>query len=106
MEELSTSLKKALADDFDISADQLVSKKQILAALAFRISRLIEGNPDQLFSLLYRLDVSEKKIKEALQAGDEIPLRLANLVYDRQLEKAAWREHFKDQQKPDDELSW
>lgn len=106
MEELDGQLRDGLAHSFEISTENLVSKHQILAALASRISQLLEGNPDQLFSLLYRLDVSEKKMKEALNEGDEIPLRLAQLVYERQLEKSAWRKHFKPEEKPDDDLSW
>lgn len=106
MEELDGALREGLAQSFEISAENLISKQQILAALAIRISQLLDGNPDQLFSLLYRLDISEMKIKEALNEGDEIPLRLANLVYERQMEKAAWRKHFKSGQNSDNELSW
>jgi hypothetical protein len=106
MEELDGQLKDGLAQCFEIATENLISKNQILAALTSKIRQLIDGNPDQLFSLLYRLDVSEQKIKEALNEGDEIPLRLANLVYERQLEKAGWRKRFKEQQKPDDDLSW
>lgn len=106
MEELDGQLKEGLAKCFELSSENLVSKQCVLEALSIRIGQLITGNPEQLFSLLYRLDISEQKIKKVLNEGNEIPFQLANLVYERQLEKVAWRKHFKDQQQPDDELSW
>lgn len=105
MEDLERQLLSGLSNSFDISAENLVSKQQILSALSSRISQLLAGNPDRLFSLLYRLDISEKKIKVVLQGEGDVPFRLAILVYERQLEKAASRKRFK-QEKPDNDLSW
>jgi len=104
-EALSRELKKKIGEGFGISTDRLISKQQVLAALSARIEQLMAADADLLFSLLYRLDISERKIKEVLKGGSEIALHLATLVYDRQLEKAAWRNHFKPDQ-PDDELAW
>lgn len=105
MEELDDNLKNSLSQGFDLTEAQLVSKERILAALSERINQLMTGNPDQLFSMLYRLDISERKIKLVLQQQENISLHLAQLIYERQLEKAASRKHF-GRQMPDDDLSW
>lgn len=105
MEELDHQAKSSLSQGFDLTEAQLISREKIIAALSERISQLIAGNPDQLFSMLYRLDISEKKIKLVLLQQENIALHLAELIYERQLEKAASRKHF-GRQEPDDELSW
>lgn len=105
MEELDKQALSGLSNSFELSTENLVSKQQILAALSSRISQLLAGNPDQLFSLLYRLDISEKRIKTAMKSDDDVAPHLAALVYERQLEKTASRKRFK-QEKPDDDLSW
>lgn len=105
MEELDDNAKSSLSQGFDLTEAQLISKEKILTALSDRISQLMTGNTDQLFSMLYRLDISERKIKLVLQEQENIALRLAELIYERQLQKAVSRKHF-GRQEPDDELSW
>ncbi|HET8572805.1 MAG TPA: hypothetical protein VFL76_02930 [Edaphocola sp.] len=105
MEELDDHAKSSLSQGFDLAEAQLVSKEKILAALSERISQLLAGHPDQLFSMLYRLDISERKIKLILQQKENISFHLAQLIYERQLEKAASRKQF-GRQRPDNELSW
>lgn len=105
MEELDNHAKSSLSQGFDLTEAQLVSKEKILTALSERIAQLIAGNPDKLFSMLYRLDISEKKIKQVVQEQENIAFHLSDLIYERQLEKAASRKHF-GRQKPDGDLSW
>lgn len=94
-----------LAEDFGLSSNDLVSKEKILAALTWRVEQLIAGNPDQLFSMLYRLDISERKIKEAMATEHEVTKKIAVLIYERQLEKIVSRNYFKSE-RPDDDLAW
>lgn len=98
-------LKEALAGDFDLAINDLVSREKIITALTWRVDQLIAGNPDQLFSMLYRLDISEKKIKAAMATDDEVTKKIAVLIYERQLEKIVSRNHFK-AERPEDDLAW
>ena len=98
-------LKEALAHDFGLATGDLVSPEKLIAALTWRVGQLITGNPDQLFSMLYRLDISERKIKEALATENEVTKKIAVLIYERQLEKIISRRHFKSDT-PEDDLAW
>lgn len=101
----SELLAAALAGDFDLAINDLVSRAKIIAALTWRIDQLIAGNPDQLFSMLYRLDISERKIKEAIATDEDVTKKIAVLIYERQLEKIISRRQFKSSQ-PEDDLAW
>lgn len=68
------------------------------------VNELINTDFNQLLQLLYRLDVSEKKIKAALdqnQGKDSAPL-ITELIIDRQIEKIKSRRQFKQR---DDNIS-
>ncbi len=101
----SKMLAEALAGDFDLEINDLVSKEKIIAALTWRIDQLIAANPDQLFSMLYRLDISERKIKEAMAGDEDVTKKIAVLIYERQLEKIISRQQFKSDH-PEDDLAW
>lgn len=101
----NTDLKQILSQDFDLEINDLVSREQIIAALTWRVDQLIAGNPDQLFSMLYRLDISERRIKEAMATGQEVTKKIAVLIYERQLEKIISRRHFRSDT-PEDDLAW
>lgn len=70
---------------------------ELIEAIAERINYLITHDFSLLVSILYRLDISEKKLKQLLQhnssstAGDII----AALIIERQLEKINSRKAFK-----------
>ena len=61
-----------------------------------------EKQPDLLFSYMYRLDVEEHRIKEALKSSlgspDEL---LARLIWERQKQRLATRKAYKENQKSD-----
>jgi hypothetical protein len=67
------------------SASEL-TESELLALLTARVSELFDKEPDLLMSLLYRLDVEESKIHNAMRLGapDPIPVGLAKLVLQRQ----------------------
>jgi hypothetical protein len=72
--------------------------------LAGKINELIQNDFHKLISLLYRLDISEEKLKHLLiekpetNAGDLI----ADLIIERQIQKAKSREKYK---QPGDNIS-
>lgn len=98
-------LAQEIAQAFGLSNLPLLSKQDIIDALTARIEQLIDGNPEQLFSLLYRLDIAEKNIKKAMLEDVKFSTMIAELIYIRQEQKARSRKIHKSQTPPDD-LAW
>lgn len=66
--------------------------------LVERIVDLLSRNPEKLMSILYRIDVSERRVNEIMTKSfpTEVPLHLADLIIERQLAKARSRAEHKD----------
>lgn len=79
-----------------------ISEEDLIRVLGERINDMIRHDMQTLFTLLYRIDVSEKRIREMLAThkGVDAGLILAALVLDRQKQKLATRKLF--QQPPED----
>lgn len=89
-----------------LDTEHLFTEAQILDALAARVGQMIAGDPEGFFQLMYRLDVAENRIHEALQQEDP-SLAVARQVYLRQLQKVHSRRLFKPPPAPpDEELEW
>ena len=95
---------KEIAEVLQVAQIQLPkihSSTLLTKAIAERINNLITNDFSLLISILYRLDISEKKLKQLLQqtsnstAGDII----AALIIERQLEKIKSRKAFKNNAK-------
>ncbi len=101
---------KQLSDVMDIRYDPSFSREQIIAAISLHIAGLVNNHPEQLFSLLYRLDVSEKKVALLIEREKDtgnIAQKIAALIYERQLEKYILRKKFtKPQSFTDEDLKW
>lgn len=102
-----TWMNHELGYTFDLSLTDSISKEELLEALQIRIEQLLAGAPERLFSLLYRLDISEQLIKESLDKKENLAQGLAMLIYQRQIEKMESRKRYK--KKPyqaDNDLVW
>lgn len=88
VKEISNSMAIALPDE--ISAEELHLR------LAVYINDLIKNNFQQLIMLLYRIDVSEQKLKQLLKekAGEDAGKIIAALIIERQLQKIKTRQQF------------
>lgn len=64
--------------------------------LTGRIAELLERRPALLMSLLYRIDVAERDVQQALRAAPPgaLPGALADLVLARQLQKLETRRRY------------
>ena len=98
-------LYKAIEKDFDIERfgdmpvgnDQQELLDNLKRFLEEKINHLIEHDVDKLLSLLYRIDVSEKKVRAILAAHphqDAAPL-IAELIIERQIQKLISRKKYK-----------
>jgi len=76
-----------------------VTDEEMIRHIADRVERLMRADPDLLMSYLYRLDVEQKKIKEALEHSVfPVHVTFANLIWQRQKQRIATKKKYK--QKP------
>jgi len=96
-----------LKRDWEISLSDTVSEEEILHQLAKRAAQLIESGPENFFQLMYRLDISEKKLNAVIR-DEDVAGKIARLIYERQLQKIKSREYFRNANamKDDADLSW
>lgn len=73
------------------------SEAELLAILADRIEEMLEKRPEYLMSMLYRLDVLEKKIIPVLHPNAPEPahIGLARLVLERQRQRVETKQSVK-----------
>lgn len=80
-----------LAQDFEIeAAPGEITEEQLLQILATQVAFLIENRMEYLLSLMYRLDIDERKVEAALSPASPTPphLAIASLVLERQKQRA------------------
>ncbi len=86
------------------------SEEALFDMLCDRISYLIEHNMEYLMSLLYRNDVLERKIYDALSPMNPEPanIALAKLVMERQRQRLATKKQYGSQRSDevDEDLRW
>jgi len=82
---------------------------ELLALVAERVAVLLDKQPEYLMSLLYRLDVLEKKIHPVMQPGAPEPanIGLARLILERQKQRAETKRTIKPKPLEDmEDLAW
>lgn len=95
----------ALQNDWELQLPDTFTEEMILKILAEKIVTILERGPETFFQLMYRLDISEKKLNAVL--GDEdVPQKLARLIYDRELQKIRSRHEHKTKPGNDPDLKW
>ncbi len=74
-----------------------LSEAELVQVLAERIGEMLEHTPEQLMSLLYRLDVLEEKIWPVMRpdAPEPANIGLARLVVERQKQRIATKRSIK-----------
>ena len=99
-------LQQDLSNDFNLPVTN--NKQQLTNALAEDINHLIQADFSRLINILYRIDISEKTIRETLesQADKDAGTLIAELIIERQLQKQKMRARFKTQQDIPDDDKW
>lgn len=103
--EHNKELIPVLNADLAINLPAEISDKELLQQLAEYINHLIVRDFNQLVSILYRLDVSENKLKQMLSDNnnEDAGKIIATLIMERQLEKIKSRRQFKQRDNTIDE---
>ena len=99
------NLTKIIEKDFTLQnsgslvpAIDLTSLEEFKKYLVEKVSFLLDNNYDFLVNTLYRIDVSESKLREVFSGKDRqnIPEVLADLIIERQLQKIRFRQKYKE----------
>ena len=79
--------------------------KEAAALLAVYVNKLIQTDFHKLISILYRLDVSETKLRQLLEenTGSDAGSIIADLIIERQIKKIKSRKQFSQQDNDIDE---
>ena len=95
-----------LRQEWGLELPDTLSEEALLQLLADRIVTILERGAETFYQLMYRLDIPEKKLNAIL--GDEnVPAKIARLIYDRQLQKIKSRhENRMTRDNRDPELQW
>lgn len=96
---------KSLSNEFNLSEKH---QKNFSMHLANAINDLIQNDFSRLVQILYRMDISESKLKEMLAAntGDDAGSVMARLIIERETQKVQSRKQFKRNDNISDSEKW
>ncbi|WP_205508357.1 hypothetical protein [Longitalea arenae] len=99
-------IQDQLSGDFNLPLTN--DKQQLTDALSAAVNQLIQTDFARLINILYRIDISEKTLKETLerQAGQDAGQLIAGLIIERQLQKLKLRAQFKPPENIPDDDKW
>jgi hypothetical protein len=107
MAQIDTELIPVLRQSMDFDLPENISFEILKEKLSAYINHLIQADFEKLVSLLYRIDVSESKLKYLLHEnpGEDAGKIIADLVIERQLQKIESRRQYnkRDENLSDDE---
>ncbi len=93
-----------IARDFGLDiGDKPLTEQELFDLVANEVAYMIEHRLESLFSLLYRLDVSEQKIRDGL-AGDAeqaANVTIAQLIIDRQKQRIFTKQKYRQEKLED-----
>ena len=96
MKETESKVINELSQSFDIDLPPNKSLNELKNILAAEINHLIDHDFEKLVRILYRVDISEKRLKQNLQEQKEnAGIMIAGMMIERQLQKIGSRERFK-----------
>lgn len=88
-----------VAQEFELApmTEPEMTEEALLQALANCIADMIQYRLEYLLSLMYRLDIDERKVNLALSPLSEEPanIGLARLVIERQKQRAFTKRHYR-----------
>lgn len=104
----NSALIQLLKSELAIILPEKVSTDELKEKLSPQINHLIQTDFQKLVSLLYRIDVSETKLKHLLKEypGQDAGKIIAELIIERQLQKIKSRSENKRDKNISDEEKW
>jgi len=96
----------AMLQKFDLlTVDKNYSYEQLHSSIAEKVNFLITNNFSRFISVLYQVDISEKKLRTALINTSDLPSAtiIATMIIERQLQKIETKKVFKNTGVSDEE---
>ena len=59
------------------------------------IRHLLENDFERLLNGLYRIDVDEEKVKQAMASEEDVAAQIASLIIEREMQKVVTREKYR-----------
>jgi hypothetical protein len=106
MEKEVIVIQEALGKDFNLQGCE--NQPALLKRLSVEVNHLIQADFHRLIAILYRLDISELKLKRTLEENTDKDAGelIAMLIIERQLQKIHMRQSFKPQQDIPEDEKW
>ena len=102
MKKETKEMAKLIVRDFGMEkvGKEELSEEALLRLLESQVAYYIEHKLDFLLSSLYRLDISEKAVKEALLPSSAAPanVAIAKLILERQKKRVFTKQFYKQEQ--------
>lgn len=107
---MENQIIKDVGAEWALTVPESVTEEELILLLSTKINDLIQNDFSRLLTLLYRIDVDERKLKAMLQQNpdSDAGLLIAHMVLDRQKQKQATRKQFREDQNKtgDTEEKW
>jgi len=78
-----------------LSSTDILTKDALLVELTKAIQYLIEKDFEKLMHILYRIDVSESKVKQVFGLEQDVAGQIAQLIIEREQQKVITRAKYK-----------
>lgn len=108
MTQINTDLIPILRESMEIDLPENISFDLLKEQLSSHINYLIQSDFQKLVSILYRVDVSESKLKLLLKEtpGYDAANIIADLIIERQLQKIKSRQEHRNDENISDDEKW
>ena len=108
MAQISTDLLPVLRQSLEIDLPENISFELLKERLSSHINFLIQSDFQKLASILYRVDVSESKLKNLLKEnqGFDAASIITVLVIERELQKIRSRQEYRNDENISEDERW
>lgn len=108
MTQINTDLIPILRQSMEIDLPENISFDLLKERLSSHINFLIQSDFQKLVSILYRVDVSESKLKHLLKEnpGYDAGNIITDLIIERQLQKIKSRQEHRNDENISDDEKW
>lgn len=88
MSDLKTSIEEVFNNEL---SNLETHREEIVEAIATIVATwLVQDLPTMIYHL-YRIDIEEEKVNEIMRNGSSMPIKIATLIYERQLNKYRYK---------------
>ena len=108
MSQMNTDLVPMLRQSLEIDLPENTTEEELFEKLSSHINYLIESNFQKLVSILYRVDIDEKKLRQLIQenSNKDAGMIITELIVERQLQKIKSRQQYKPDENISDDEKW